>query len=81
MDIVNLIPMAGEGSRFKKEGYLLPKPLIPVNGTPMIVHALKSLPKAEKNILIVRKDQIEINDLKKVLDKHFQKPSIFLLIF
>lgn len=72
MDIVNLIPMAGEGSRFKKEGYLLPKPLIPVNGTPMIVHALKSLPKAEKNILIVRKDQIEINDLKKVLDKHFQ---------
>ena len=76
MEIVNLIPMAGEGSRFKKEGYLLPKPLIPVNGIPMIVRALKSLPKAQKNILIVRKDQINVSDLKKVLGKYFQNIKI-----
>ena len=31
-----VIPMAGAGSRFEKEGYKDPKPLIPVNGTPMI---------------------------------------------
>ena len=31
-----LIPMAGEGSRFSKEGYTFPKPLIDVNGKPMI---------------------------------------------
>jgi dTDP-glucose pyrophosphorylase len=31
-----LIPMAGRGSRFSDAGYVLPKPLIDVNGQPMI---------------------------------------------
>lgn len=31
-----LIPMAGEGSRFSKAGFSLPKPFISVNGKPMI---------------------------------------------
>ena len=31
-----VIPMAGRGTRFVKEGYTLPKPLIPVRGVPMI---------------------------------------------
>lgn len=36
-NILNIvIPMAGRGSRFVKEGYSLPKPLIPVHGIPMI---------------------------------------------
>ncbi|HQT63404.1 MAG: glycosyl transferase family 2 [Acidocella sp. 20-57-95] len=31
-----IVPMAGAGSRFAKAGYVLPKPLIPVHGVPMI---------------------------------------------
>lgn len=31
-----VIPMAGRGSRFAKEGYVMPKPLIDVHGKPMI---------------------------------------------
>ncbi len=31
-----VVPMAGDGSRFAKAGYVLPKPLIPVHGVPMI---------------------------------------------
>jgi NDP-sugar pyrophosphorylase family protein len=31
-----LIPAAGLGSRFTSQGYLTPKPLLPVNGRPMI---------------------------------------------
>lgn len=31
-----IVPMAGAGSRFAKEGYKDPKPLIPVHGVPMI---------------------------------------------
>lgn len=31
-----VIPMAGRGSRFANAGYVLPKPLIDVNGSPMI---------------------------------------------
>jgi len=38
-----LIPMAGAGSRFAREGYNLPKPLIPVDGVPMIVRAIQTL--------------------------------------
>lgn len=36
MKINLVIPMAGMGSRFSKKGYSLPKPLIPINGIPMI---------------------------------------------
>ena len=32
---VNLIPMAGDGSRFLKGGYKTPKPLIDVDGLPI----------------------------------------------
>jgi UDP-N-acetylglucosamine diphosphorylase / glucose-1-phosphate thymidylyltransferase / UDP-N-acetylgalactosamine diphosphorylase / glucosamine-1-phosphate N-acetyltransferase / galactosamine-1-phosphate N-acetyltransferase len=37
-----IIPMAGEGTRFPPDRYL-PKPLIDVNGKPMIVRAIESL--------------------------------------
>lgn len=38
-----VIPMAGRGSRFKDEGYELPKPLIPVMGKPMIQLVIDNL--------------------------------------
>ena len=40
---INLIPMAGEGKRFLDERYIMPKPLIEINGIPMILKALESL--------------------------------------
>ncbi len=50
-----LIPMAGEGSRFRAVGYREPKPLIPVSGTPMISRVLESLPKSGKQVAICQK--------------------------
>ena len=47
-----LIPMAGAGSRFKKEGYKISKPLILVNQKPMVVEATNHLPKGDKYIYI-----------------------------
>ena len=38
-----LIPMAGNGSRFSNAGYVDPKPLISVNGLPMIRRVVESL--------------------------------------
>ncbi len=38
-----VVPMAGRGSRFQKEGYELPKPLIPVLGKPMIQVVINNL--------------------------------------
>lgn len=37
-----LIPMGGLGQRFRDAGYTTPKPLIPVEGKPMFLHALDS---------------------------------------
>ena len=37
------MPMAGDGSRFKKEGWATPKPLIELNGKPLFKHAISSV--------------------------------------
>ena len=41
---VNLIPMAGLGSRFKDYGYRISKPMIQVKNKPMVVTACQSFP-------------------------------------
>lgn len=54
-----LIPMAGEGSRFAKEGYQFPKPLIDVNGKPMIQRVVENLDFDAEYIFLVRSEHIE----------------------
>ncbi len=54
-----LIPMAGEGSRFAKEGYQFPKPLIDVNGKPMIQKVVENLDFDAEYIFLVRKSHLE----------------------
>ena len=41
------MPMAGEGNRFKKEGYLVPKPLLTIDGQFFFIKALSSLENLE----------------------------------
>ena len=58
MNIV--IPMAGEGSRFVKAGFLKPKPFIDVLGCPMIIRVIKNLYSPGARIyLLARKDHME----------------------
>jgi NDP-sugar pyrophosphorylase family protein len=60
-----LIPMAGEGSRFAKEGYTFPKPLIDVNGKPMIQVVVENLDFDATYIFLVRKEHLQkYNGLK-----------------
>ena len=54
-----LIPMAGEGSRFAKEGYTFPKPLIDVSGKPMIQTVVENLDFDCEYIFLVRKSHLE----------------------
>lgn len=54
-----LIPMAGEGSRFRKEGYQFPKPLIDVGGKPMIQRVVQNLDFDAEYIFLVRKEHTE----------------------
>jgi NDP-sugar pyrophosphorylase family protein len=47
-----VIPMSGMGKRFKEAGYSDPKPLIPIDGRPMIEHVIDLFPKEKKFIFI-----------------------------
>lgn len=53
-----VIPMAGYGSRFAKEGYLLPKPLINVNGKSMIEVVINNIGLNANYIFIIRKEHL-----------------------
>ena len=48
-----IVPMSGFGERFKKLGYSLPKPLIEVEGKPMIAHVIDLFSKEDDFIFIV----------------------------
>lgn len=49
-----VIPMAGAGSRFAKDGYKDPKPLIPVHGVPMIKLVIDNLrPSAHHRFIFI----------------------------
>ena len=61
---INLIPLAGRGSRFSNEGYELPKPLLPVSGKPMIRQASESLPPAEKNVFVCLGEHLDTYPLE-----------------
>jgi len=66
-DLNVLIPMAGAGSRFAKVGYKLPKPLIEVNGKPMIQRVIDNLNMDANYTFIVQKSLYENHNLRTIL--------------
>lgn len=66
-DTTILIPMAGAGSRFQKEGYKLPKPLIDVNGKPMIRHVVENLNIDGNYVFVVQREHYEKFNLGIIL--------------
>ena len=63
-----LIPMAGAGSRFEQAGYTFPKPLIDVNGEPMIKVVSENLNLDANFIYIVQKKHREKYNLDTLLN-------------
>lgn len=63
-----LIPMAGAGSRFEQAGYTFPKPLIDVNGKPMIQRIVENLNMDARHIFIVQKEHYEKYSLQHTLN-------------
>ena len=59
-----LIPMAGAGSRFEQAGYTFPKPLIEVNGKPMIQLVVENINVDAEHIFIVQKEHYEKYNLQ-----------------
>lgn len=66
-DVTVLIPMAGAGSRFKTEGYKLPKPLIDVHSKPMIQWVVENLKIKGNYVFVVQKEHYENFNLGTIL--------------
>ncbi|WP_070968047.1 glycosyltransferase family 2 protein [Vibrio sonorensis] len=66
-----VIPMAGAGSRFAKEGYKDPKPLIPIDGEPMIKLVISNLTPSQEHkfIFICQQKHVEEYGLKSLLSE------------
>ncbi len=54
-----VIPMAGNGSRFKTAGYTDPKPFIDVNGVPMIEAVMKNIGIKANYYLIAKLEDLQ----------------------
>ena len=63
-----LIPMAGAGSRFQQAGYTFPKPLIDVEGKPMIQLVVENLGINANFIFVVQKEHREKYNLDTLLN-------------
>ena len=75
--------MACEGSRFAQEGYTFPKPLIDVNGKPMIQRVVENLDFDCEYIFLVRKNHIEkyqgfLDTLSQITNDNFKAHIIWM---
>lgn len=74
----NLILAAGKGKRFSDAGYTVPKPLIPVDGVPMIVAAARALPQADKEVFVISQMQVDEYQFDAFLREHFPQAEIVI---
>lgn len=59
--------MSGQGKRFLSAGYASPKPLILIEGKPLISHVLDLYPEEENVIFICNEDHLQKTSLEKIL--------------
>jgi NDP-sugar pyrophosphorylase family protein len=77
--MINLITMAGNGSRFKDFGITTPKPLISIGGVPMVIRAVECLPKAEKYVFVCRKEHIDEYGIDHLLQSAYKDCEIVVV--
>ncbi|MEL6245320.1 MAG: NTP transferase domain-containing protein [Pseudomonadota bacterium] len=67
-----VIPMSGHGERFRRAGYKLPKPLIEVDGKPIIAHVLDMFPGASDVTFICNRVHLSNPDyaMEQTLRRH-----------
>ena len=78
-NFLNLIPSCGEGSRFKinKEDNF--KPLIKIDHKYMITKTINSLPKSNKNVVIMRNDHNNKYSFKTKIKKSLKNLEVLIL--
>jgi len=75
-NLINLIPMAGVGKRFKDHGYKISKPLILIDSTPMVIKSCNSFPIPENWIFILKKEDNIKFKIKEKINNNFKNAQI-----
>jgi dTDP-glucose pyrophosphorylase len=74
-----VIPMSGKGFRFLEKGYSDPKPLINVEGKPMIEHVVNLFPGVEDVLFICREEHLNNTNMSSILKNISPKCEIISL--
>ena len=77
-----IMPMGGAGSRFSKDGYELPKPLIEINEKPFFYWATQSISKfvdLADITFVVLQEHIEKFNIDKEIKKYYPNSDIITL--
>ena len=64
-----IIPMSGRGDRFLRAGYRVPKPLIPIEGKPIVEHVLNLFPGVEDVVFVCNTEHLAATPLRAVLQR------------
>ena len=71
LKVALVVPMAGLGERFRREGYSKTKPLISVSGLPMVLQAARDLGSSEHIVFVLRDDMPGVIEVCETLSKWF----------
>jgi len=74
-----VIPMSGFGERFRRVGYEVPKPLIVVEGKPIIAHVIDMFPGEADFIFICNQTHLDNDDygMREILTKYCPSGRIY----
>jgi len=71
-----IIPMAGAGNRFVAAGYTVPKPIICVDGFPIIEHILRLYKKDDEFVFICNEDHLILTEMRNVIARTAKKMQL-----
>lgn len=77
-----IMPMGGAGSRFFKNGFVMPKPLIEINNKPFFYWATRSISKyveLEDLTFVVLQEHIDDFGIDKSIKKYFPNANIVVI--
>lgn len=75
-DTTLILPMAGAGSRFFNVGYTTPKPLLDIEGQPMIIKAINCLPETKHKIFICQNEHLNKYNINNAIKSDFPTANI-----
>ena len=77
-----VVPMAGRGSRFSRQGYLVPKPLVALHGKPFFVWAVQSITSkvdVRELIVVVLREHVAQFGIDAIVTSHFPAARVVVI--